>query len=535
MSRNIPSVVKAIFEVCTSKPSIEEIDIVHDIEDFVRAVSMEAIVDYGDDTGAISPDMVRAAGRGDDIICRLADRIEKGFPQSRSLLDPSIRSFWELRNRLTNDNGLILLDCRIVIPHSLRKRVLRCLHSAHQGVVGMKARANETIYWPGLDADIRNFRNNCSICNTISPSQPREPLILTPTADWPFQSIVMDLFEVEHHSYMACADRFTGWLILYHLGTQQDSRKIISLCRSLFENYGVPEDLSSDGGPQFTSSAFLEFLKTWGVKHRLSSVAYPQSNGRAELAVKTAKRIVLGNATSNGSLDNDRAARAILQYRNTPIQGIGLSPAQMLLHRNLRDELPARAIYYKPHPNWVIAASKREQTMYNRDAKLVESYNRNAHTLPTLSVGDIVTLQNKNKRWDRTGRIIEVLDNRQYRIRVDGSGRVTIRNRRFIRKINKPDRHLPIPSAGIPSTTKGNTSLSPNAHPFTPPIISSPQNSPTHLITPPSRPNIPPQKPHVAIRRLLSYNDTGLREFGPSNHSRTRSGSQRGRGDVREM
>ena len=52
----------------------------------------------------------------------------------------------------------------------------------------------------------------------------------------------------------------------------------------------------------------------WAVKHRLSSAAYPQSNGQAELAVKSAKRIISGNTGAQGSLDNDCAARAILQY-----------------------------------------------------------------------------------------------------------------------------------------------------------------------------------------------------------------------------
>ena len=57
-------------------------------------------------------------------------------------------------------------------------------------------------------------------------------------------------------------------------------------------------ECSTDGGQPFTSTAFQGFLHTWGVKHRRSSVAYPQSNGRAELAVKTAKGIVNGRHTT---------------------------------------------------------------------------------------------------------------------------------------------------------------------------------------------------------------------------------------------
>ena len=230
-------------------------------------------------------------------------------------------------------------------------------------------------------------------------------------------------------------------------------------------------------------------------------------------------------------MDNDKVARAVLQYRNTPIQGIGLSPAQMLLHRNLRDELPARPHYYKPHPEWVTAASQREQSLYKRDAKLIEGYNSNAHTLPKLNVGDEVTLQNKNKRWDRTGKIIEALDNRQYRIKVDGSGRVTVRNRRFIRRINIPVRALPIPSAEIQTGMKDNTTLSPDANPFIPSdtLAPTPPDSNANPIILPTKRNIP-----RALQRILPFNNPGLREFEP-NRSRTRFGSQGGRGDVEDV
>ena len=93
----------------------------------------------------------------------------------------------------------------------------------------------------------------------------------------------------------------------------------LSQSTETFQSYGTPEELGSDGGPPFTSLPFIQFLQVWAVKHRLSSAAYPQSNGQAELAVKSAKRIISGNSGAQGLLDNDRAARAILKYRNTPI------------------------------------------------------------------------------------------------------------------------------------------------------------------------------------------------------------------------
>ena len=81
----------------------------------------------------------------------------------------------------------------------------------------MKAHANELVYWPGMDASICSIRANCMACSNIAPSQPWEPIILTQSPDWPFQQIVIDLFYVGDHVYLACVDRLTGWLILYHV------------------------------------------------------------------------------------------------------------------------------------------------------------------------------------------------------------------------------------------------------------------------------------------------------------------------------
>ena len=184
----------------------------------------------------------------------------------------------------------------------------------------------------------------------IAPSQTKEPINPTQSLDWPFHQIVMDLFYVGNHGYLACANRLTGWPILYHLTHgQANASRLISICRDIFQSYGAPEELSSDGRPPFTSLPFTKFLRDWAVKHWLSSAAYPHSNGQAELAVKSAKRIISGNTRTQGSLDNDCAARAINQYRNTPIQNIGLSPTQLLLQRRLCDFIPSQPTLYKPH------------------------------------------------------------------------------------------------------------------------------------------------------------------------------------------
>ena len=95
-----------------------------------------------------------------------------------------------------------------------------------------------------------------------------------------------------------------------------DASNLVLICRDIFQIYGTLEQLRSDDGPSFMSIPFSQFLDDWAIKQTLSSTAYPQSNSWAELAVKAAKRIVNDNTGAQGTLDDDCAARTILQYRN---------------------------------------------------------------------------------------------------------------------------------------------------------------------------------------------------------------------------
>ena len=69
-----------------------------------------------------------------------------------------------------------------------------------------------------------------------------------------------------------------------------------------------------------------------------TTIAFPHSNCRAEIGVKTVKRmIVIDNTGARGELDTDKFQRAILQYRNCPDKDTKLSPAQCLFGRPIRD------------------------------------------------------------------------------------------------------------------------------------------------------------------------------------------------------
>ena len=216
----------------------------------------------------------------------------------------------------------------------------------------------------------------------------------------------------------------------------------------MFATFGVPDDLSSDGGPEFIAEETEDMLKRWGVNHNPSSAYFPQSNGRAEVAVRITKRILQDNMGPNGNLNNDNVVRALLQLRNTPDRDCGLSSAEVLFGRRLKDSMPrlekSIPVFQSPqiHPIWKENWNAKEKAIHSRFVKTCEKLEEHAKELPPLREGDSVFIQNQNlaygkpNKWDREGTIIQTGENDQYLVRVRGTGRVTLRNRRFLRKFS---------------------------------------------------------------------------------------------------
>ena len=212
-------------------------------------------------------------------------------------------------------------------------------------------------------------------------------------------------------------------------------------------------------------------------------------NQRLEAAFKdsqrvTAKKIVNGNTGLQGSLDNDNVVWAILQYRNTPIHSIGLSPVQLLLHCQLCDSIPSKPILYKPYSEWVAAAQHRKEIHCN--SKMVEKDNKYTHNLPPLQAGDssnpkptqsLLESYEKNHRCPIRSSIP---------ISVDGSGRITLRNCCFLRKYKLKPTPTPISSA-TPGTITPTSNASLLQH--YPPKYSV-DGTHTQQLNPPNKPYI---------------------------------------------
>ena len=107
----------------------------------------------------------------------------------------------------------------------------------------------------------------------------------------------------------------------------------------MFARYGIPVTLVSDNAPQFSSAELKEFAEAYGSHHITTSPYCPQANGQAECTVHTMKNL-LRNAKDPHMV--------LLSYHATPLEWCRLTPAELLMGRKIRTNLPQPKSNYIP-------------------------------------------------------------------------------------------------------------------------------------------------------------------------------------------
>lgn len=189
-----------------------EKDVAHQIASLIARLTASASAEEAEESPFpdATLEKVRAAAERDPEYITLKDVVLTGFPDHKSQLDPLLRPYWGVRDRLAVGDSLLVCGQRLLIPQSLRRETLVRLQASHQGVDRTKRRARQVVYWPGLDQDIANLVGSCESCQLHLPSQPKEPLVAEATPTRVFESVSADYFSWAGRAYLVYADRLSG-------------------------------------------------------------------------------------------------------------------------------------------------------------------------------------------------------------------------------------------------------------------------------------------------------------------------------------
>ena len=144
----------------------------------------------------------------------------------------------------------------------------------------------------------------------------------------PWETVGTDLYQFKQSKYVVVVDYYSRYIETMLI---RDERSITVInIKSIFARHGIPENVISDNGREYTSDEFKEFSRKYQFKHITFSPKYPRGNSVAERSIQTLKNIM--------EKSNDPYL-GLLSHRTTPLS-FGISPGELLMNRKLSTTLP---------------------------------------------------------------------------------------------------------------------------------------------------------------------------------------------------
>lgn len=356
-------------------PSREEIG---NIQLPIIAVNM--IISSLPDTMSSNLQEIRNESGKDPVHLQLRSYIDRGWPDERRSVPQEIRPYWNYRDSLSVEDGIITKGNRILVPDTLKRKYMELIHEGHQGREKCLLKARECIYWNGITSDIAQLVEKCGTCQTNSQMKSSTLEQKSEIPPFPWHTLATDLFYWNKRDFLVLGDFYSKMIFVRKL-SNSTSFAVVAEIAMIITELGPPLVIRSDNGPCYSSIQFQEFCKNFGIQHTTSSPHYPQSNGFAEALVKISKKL-MEKAMASGKPWNT----ALLEYRITPISGTIPSPLELLTGRKPRQLLPQMPSIIGKSSN---AAEYRDALMERHGCSKEVPYKEDFQVGDTVYVKDI--------------------------------------------------------------------------------------------------------------------------------------------------
>lgn len=267
-----------------------------------------------------------------EVVASLADELHAELPLSYRVIANEL---------CTIDKVLLRID-RIVIPRSLRNRVLEIAHEGHPGISMMKSHLRTNVWWPKLDQDVEKFVRNCKGCTLVSAPNPPEPIVRREFPEQPWTDVAADFLGPlpEGQYLLVIVDYYSRYMEVCEM-KETTAADTIKEMAAVFSRFGLPRTLRVDNGPQFNEkcSEFQEFCESNGIKIINTIPYWPAMNGEVERQ----NRSILKRLRIAQELGKDwrlELRQYLLTYHSTNHSVTGKSPAELMFGRKIRNKLP---------------------------------------------------------------------------------------------------------------------------------------------------------------------------------------------------
>ena len=349
----------------------------------------------------VKADKIAQLTANDPVLSKVITFVQQGWPTQ---VQDEFKPYHIRRNELTVEANCLLWGRKVIIPEKLQDKVLEELHTAHPGVVRMKSIARIHVWWPGIDKKIEEVVKSCLPCQSIRNKPPLTSSHLWNWPSQPWRHLHLDfLGPFLGATFLIVVDAYSKWLEVIPMSSTTAERTITEL-RKLFATHGLPTQVVTDNGAQFTSQEFGEFLKLNGIQHYKSAPYHPATNGEAERYVQTFKQAMRAAKGDPGTLST-KLMRFLLSYRTTPNATTGVSPAELLFGRTLRTRLNL----LRPDISTKVQDKQASQKQHH------DKKSRDRH----FQLGQSVLVENNKPepKWV-VGTVVEKLGDISYRVQI---------------------------------------------------------------------------------------------------------------------
>ena len=283
------------------------------------------------DTFSRKLDRLRKSTVQDNQLTRLSHYINTGFPCEKKNLPTDLQEYWNYRDTLSIENGLLTCGSRIIVPQEMRAEMLQYINDGHQGKERCLLRARNTVFWPKITYDIQELIERCIICQEHGKSQPITG-ITQELPPFPWHTLATDIFYWKRMDFLIVADVFSKYFLVRKLANSTSAAVCAEIATIVIE-LGLPHIIRSDNGPCYNSKEFQQLLQRYNITHHTSSPHHPRSNGFAERMVGVAKKL-MDKAGSGGK----PWISGLYECRVTPQSGSIALPLQFITQCTPREK-----------------------------------------------------------------------------------------------------------------------------------------------------------------------------------------------------
>lgn len=307
-----------------------------------------------------------------------------------------ISEFARFRTELFYIDNLLLRGCRVVIPEKLRSKAMTVAHRSHPGMSTTKHLLRKYVWWPGMDREIEEFIKTCTTCIRLSASDPPEPMLMSDFPKNPWQNIAIDFWSGSDTDpkVLVVADYYSK-AIRAKVMKETTSEATIRALEELFDEWGWPQSIKHDNGPQLVSEIFLGWLRANGIKSWPTTPRNAQENGLVERHMRGITR-ALAIAKIEKNKPEPALKQYICDYNSWPHTVTQLAPRDVLMGRVVKARLPLMDGAERHHSFDCIA--RERDLKFKAKKKEKEDRKRRART-SNLKAGDEVFIRDHDRRF----------------------------------------------------------------------------------------------------------------------------------------